>query len=126
MALSWYVPHSIIRTFFPLREWLLTASTCLQVNFAPQFVAAEGNATVQAVADHVEHIGAVAGRKQYIFRSVGLYCIAYPFFSVGIGSDFDGIGSVPRGLEDVSKYPDLVGLTGRFLPVNLNYHCIVC
>jgi membrane dipeptidase len=30
--------------------------------------------------------------------------------SVGIGSDFDGIGSVPIGLEDVSKYPTLVRL----------------
>lgn len=29
--------------------------------------------------------------------------------SVGIGSDFDGIGSTPEGLEDVSKYPALVG-----------------
>lgn len=28
--------------------------------------------------------------------------------SVGIGSDFDGIGSTPKGLEDVSKYPALV------------------
>ena len=30
--------------------------------------------------------------------------------SVGIGSDFDGIGSTPEGLEDVSKYPALVSL----------------
>ena len=28
--------------------------------------------------------------------------------SVGIGSDYDGIGSTPIGLEDVSKYPALV------------------
>lgn len=28
--------------------------------------------------------------------------------SVGIGSDFDGIGDTPQGLEDVSKYPALV------------------
>lgn len=28
--------------------------------------------------------------------------------SVGIGSDYDGIDSVPHGLEDVSKYPYLV------------------
>jgi microsomal dipeptidase-like Zn-dependent dipeptidase len=28
--------------------------------------------------------------------------------SVGLGSDFDGIGEVPVGLEDVSKYPALV------------------
>lgn len=28
--------------------------------------------------------------------------------SVGLGSDFDGIGDAPVGLEDVSKYPALV------------------
>jgi membrane dipeptidase len=27
---------------------------------------------------------------------------------VGLGSDFDGISSTPRGLEDVSKFPALV------------------
>ena len=27
---------------------------------------------------------------------------------VGIGSDFDGITEVPVGLEDVSKFPDLI------------------
>ncbi|KAK8128001.1 hypothetical protein PG984_009109 [Apiospora sp. TS-2023a] len=27
---------------------------------------------------------------------------------IGIGSDFNGIESGPRGLKDVSKYPDLV------------------
>ena len=27
---------------------------------------------------------------------------------VGLGSDFDGISSVPVGLEDVSKFPDLI------------------
>lgn len=32
------------------------------------------------------------------------------FRSVGIGSDYDGIGRTPKGLEDVSKYPALVGL----------------
>ncbi|KAJ7594692.1 membrane dipeptidase-domain-containing protein [Mycena floridula] len=63
----------------------------VMVNFAPQFVASEGNATVEAVADHVEHIGRVAGKKH-----------------VGIGSDFDGINSTPVGLEDVSKYPNLI------------------
>ncbi|KZT24195.1 hypothetical protein NEOLEDRAFT_1179448 [Neolentinus lepideus HHB14362 ss-1] len=62
----------------------------VMVNFAPEFVAAEGNATVEGVADHVEHIAKVAGKKH-----------------VGLGSDFDGIGGVPRGLEDVSKYPHL-------------------
>ncbi|KAI8998616.1 membrane dipeptidase-domain-containing protein [Trametes punicea] len=63
----------------------------VMVNFAPYFVAEEGKADVEAVADHVEHIGKVAGKKH-----------------VGIGSDFDGIGDAPVGLEDVSKYPELI------------------
>ena len=47
--------------------------------------------TMQQVADHVDHIRRVAGIDH-----------------VGIGSDFDGISSVPVGLEDVSKFPDLI------------------
>ena len=27
---------------------------------------------------------------------------------VGLGSDFDGVDSIPRGMEDASKLPDLV------------------
>lgn len=46
--------------------------------------------TVKTVADHVEWVAKVAGHKH-----------------VGLGSDFDGIESVPVGLEDVSKYPEL-------------------
>jgi len=49
-------------------------------------------ATVQDVANHIDHIKNLVG-------------INY----VGIGSDFDGTGSLlPVGLEDVSKYPNLV------------------
>ncbi|TFK92082.1 hypothetical protein K466DRAFT_481304 [Polyporus arcularius HHB13444] len=63
----------------------------VMVNFAPFFVAEPGKADVKAVADHVDHIAKVAGKRH-----------------VGLGSDFDGIGDVPVGLEDVSKYPALV------------------
>ncbi|KAF9453941.1 hypothetical protein P691DRAFT_657111 [Macrolepiota fuliginosa MF-IS2] len=63
----------------------------VMVNFAPQFVADEGKANIQAVADHVEHIAKVAGKDH-----------------VGIGSDYDGISSTPDGLEDVSTYPALI------------------
>ncbi|KAJ7188553.1 membrane dipeptidase-domain-containing protein [Mycena filopes] len=63
----------------------------VMVNFAPFFVAPPGNATVYTVADHVEHIAKVAGKKH-----------------VGLGSDYDGIDSTPVGLEDVSKYPALI------------------
>ncbi|CAE6532013.1 unnamed protein product [Rhizoctonia solani] len=62
----------------------------VMVNFASGFVANPGNASVAVVADHVEHIGRVAGRKH-----------------VGIGSDYDGISSTPVGLEDISTYPAL-------------------
>lgn len=46
--------------------------------------------TIGEVADHIEHIAAVAG----------VAC-------VGIGSDFDGIELTVPGLEDVSMYPNL-------------------
>ena len=48
-------------------------------------------AALTEVADHIDHIRRVAGAD-----------------NVGLGSDFDGITAVPRGLEDVSKFPDLV------------------
>jgi membrane dipeptidase len=49
-----------------------------------------GHATVEDAAACVDHVIKVAGIDH-----------------VGIGSDFDGISLVPRGLEDVSKMPDL-------------------
>ncbi len=48
-------------------------------------------ATLAQVADHIEHVRDVAGVD-----------------AVGLGSDFDGITEVPAGLEDVSKFPDLI------------------
>ena len=48
-------------------------------------------ATLAQVADHIEHIRDVAGVD-----------------AVGLGSGFDGITEVPVGLEDVSKFPDLI------------------
>ena len=48
-------------------------------------------ATLQQAADHIDHIRKIAGID-----------------FVGLGSDFDGISTVPTGLEDVSKYPDLL------------------
>jgi membrane dipeptidase len=49
-------------------------------------------ASVADVADHIDHIVALAGVDH-----------------VGIGSDFDGVGdSLPVGLKDVSGYPALI------------------
>jgi membrane dipeptidase len=47
-------------------------------------------ATLAQVADHAEHVRAVAGIEH-----------------VGIGGDFDGTPNVSVGLEDVSRYPAL-------------------
>ncbi len=51
----------------------------------------EPRATLTQVADHIDHIKAVAGIDH-----------------IGLGSDFDGITSVVSGLEDVSTFPQLV------------------
>jgi membrane dipeptidase len=48
-------------------------------------------ATVAQVADHVEHVRAVAGLEH-----------------VGLGSDFDGCDPMPKALGDVSTYPALI------------------
>ncbi|PYP70652.1 MAG: membrane dipeptidase, partial [Gemmatimonadetes bacterium] len=48
-------------------------------------------ATLQQVADHIDYLRRVVGVDH-----------------VGLGSDFDGITEVPVGLEDVSKFPDLI------------------
>ncbi len=45
---------------------------------------------IATVADHIDHIVKVAGVDH-----------------VGLGSDYDGITSLPEGMEDVSRYPYL-------------------
>jgi membrane dipeptidase len=50
----------------------------------------EPRATLAQIADHIDHIKKVAGIDH-----------------IGLGGDFDGITSVPVGMEDVSKYPAL-------------------
>lgn len=47
--------------------------------------------TVSDVADHIDHVVNLVGAEY-----------------VGFGSDFDGVRSLPVGLEDVSMYPNLI------------------
>ncbi|XP_036998697.2 dipeptidase 1 [Artibeus jamaicensis] len=63
----------------------------VMVNFYNDYVACKKEANLSQVADHLDHIRKVAGAE-----------------AVGFGGDFDGVSRVPTGLEDVSKYPDLV------------------
>ncbi|KAL8928271.1 MAG: hypothetical protein Q9208_001981 [Pyrenodesmia sp. 3 TL-2023] len=79
-------------------------NSLVMVNFSPDFISCvpsdstnglpdfyPPNSTLHQVARHVKYIGDKIG-----------------YDHVGLGSDFDGIIETPRGLEDVSKYPDLV------------------
>ena len=79
-------------------------NSIVMVNFSPDFISClpsnsstgipdvyPPNATIHQVAKHIVYIGSLIG-----------------YDHVGVGSDFDGIFSTPDGLEDVSKFPDLV------------------
>ncbi|XP_011863886.1 PREDICTED: dipeptidase 1-like isoform X1 [Vollenhovia emeryi] len=64
----------------------------VMVNFYSDFVNCNSsrNATMEDVIKHINHIRNLIGPDH-----------------VGIGGDYDGVSSMPVGLEDVSKYPDL-------------------
>ncbi|KAI1889913.1 hypothetical protein AGOR_G00167810 [Albula goreensis] len=63
----------------------------VMVNFYNDYVTCSQTANLSQVADHFDHIKRVAGSS-----------------IIGFGGDYDGVTRVPQGLEDVSKYPDLV------------------
>ena len=63
----------------------------VQSVFYPPFIGPVESANVSRVADHIEYIAGIVGKKH-----------------VGIGSDFNGMYSGVEGLEDASKYPNLV------------------
>lgn len=62
----------------------------VMIVFYPSFIDPQ-NATHYRVADHVEYVAARCGKKH-----------------VGLGSDFDGMRESVAGLEDASKFPNLV------------------
>ncbi len=63
------------------------------INFYPQFL---GEPSLERVATHIDHM----------VKQGGIGCVA-------MGSDFDGISSAPRGLEDPSKFPAVSRLLAR-------------
>jgi membrane dipeptidase len=67
------------------------ADSAARADSVKAWMARGPKATLKQAADHIEHIRDVAGIDH-----------------VGLGSDFDGISDVPVGLEDVSKFPDLL------------------
>ncbi|KAF7400314.1 hypothetical protein HZH66_005498 [Vespula vulgaris] len=62
----------------------------VMVTFYNYFVKCGSQATISDVAEHIYYIRNLIGVDH-----------------IGVGGDFDGINKTPRGLEDVSKYPEL-------------------
>ena len=105
-----FASHSSCRYFTPgfernmsddMIKTLADYGGVIQINFGSSFLDADFRAaeegdttaftTVKMVADHIDHVVNIAG-------------IDY----VGLGSDFDGVSSLPRGLEDASELPNLI------------------
>lgn len=65
----------------------------IMITFFPEYTRCDdpSAATLSDVADRIQYVGDLIGYEY-----------------VGLGSDFDGMESTIAGLEDVSKYPDLV------------------
>ena len=79
-------------------------NSVVMVNFNPDFISCvpgnstsglpetvPANVTLNQVVRHIKHIGELIG-----------------YDHVGIGTDYDGIEATPAGLEDVSKFPNLI------------------
>ena len=63
----------------------------LGMNYAPSFVKEGGEgATVEGMVDHIDHIVKLVGPDH-----------------VGLGSDYDGIGNPPKGIETADKTPNV-------------------
>lgn len=63
----------------------------IHVVYAPQFVKADGKATISDLINHIDHFCSLGGINQ-----------------IGLGSDFDGIENKVVGLEDASMHPNLL------------------
>lgn len=67
------------------------------INFCPDFLRDDDNASIEDVLDHIEHIVNLVGINH-----------------VGFGSDFDGIEKTPFGLDDAASFPKILdGLKKR-------------
>lgn len=63
----------------------------IMLSFDPEDVACGRQARLQDVIEHIKYVRAIAGIQH-----------------IGLGAGYDGIEMPPQGLEDVSKYPELL------------------
>lgn len=100
-AASALCPHPRNLTDDQLRG-LAAQGGVVGVTFMPALIDSDpARADLDRVADHILHIAAVAGPEH-----------------VGLGSDFDGMGRGPRGLEDATCFP---ALTARLFERGLSH-----
>jgi len=76
----------------------------VMINFSPDFISCEPSDDGTGIPKFYEKNNTLAQVVRHIMYVGEL--IGYDY--VGIGTDYDGIENTPRGLEDVSKFPDLV------------------
>lgn len=118
-----FASHSSSRSVSPHRRNLTDdmmraiASTggVVQINFAAAFVdptfppidpsvleqwATRGGFAASPYSQHATPLSILADHFEHVISVVG-------YDHVGIGSDFDGVGALPRGMEDCSKLPYL-------------------
>lgn len=76
----------------------------VMVNFSPDFISCKDTGNPSGIPDYVNDTNTLQQVVKHITYIGEL--IGYDY--VGLGTDYDGIQSTPRGLEDVSKFPDLV------------------
>jgi membrane dipeptidase len=69
------------------------------LTFFPWFVCDDGNARIEDLLKHIEHVCSLGGEKHIMF-----------------GSDFDGIDSWVEKLEHPGKYPELAKTLLRYYP----------
>lgn len=63
----------------------------IHVVYCPPFIKEDGNATISDLIRHIDHLCGLGGSRQ-----------------IGLGSDFDGISTYIKDLEDTSKYQNLI------------------
>lgn len=76
----------------------------VMINFAPDFISCRASDAESGLPEYVDETNTleqVVRHIMYVGELIG-------YDHVGLGTDFDGIPTTPRGLEDVSKFPDLV------------------
>jgi membrane dipeptidase len=76
-----------------LREHRLTSKDSAAIRYRNRY-RREHPSPAGTVSDIVDHI-------EYVIELVGID-------HVGFGSDFEGVSTLPQGIEDVSSYPDII------------------